>query len=98
MSVHNFLERVAELCVARHLSERQLFDSAVDLFSEKALSWFRANKGRFNDWQTFTVLLRRHFDPPVRDLTITKSIWQPRQHRDVKVAPRVQVQVRAYVT
>lgn len=64
MSVHNFLERVAELCVARHVSERQLFDSAVDLFSGKALSWFRANKGRFNDWQTLTVLLRRHFEPP----------------------------------
>lgn len=64
LSVHNFLERVAELCVARNVTETQLFSSAIDLFSGRALNWFRANKGRFNDWTSLSDLLRRHFEPP----------------------------------
>jgi len=38
MSVHNFLERATELRLARGVSEVELFDSAIDLFSDKALN------------------------------------------------------------
>jgi len=63
MSVHNFLERATELRLARGLSEAELFDSAIDLFSEKALNWFRVNRDRFNNWQSLSELLTRHFEP-----------------------------------
>lgn len=64
LSVHNFLERVTELRSARNVTERQLFDSAIDLFEGKALNWYRANKDRFNDWNSLAELLQRHFAPP----------------------------------
>lgn len=64
LSLHNFLERVTELRVARHVTEKQLFDSAIDLFEGRALNWFRANKGRFNNWSEMVDLLRLHFEPP----------------------------------
>ena len=64
LSVHNFLERVEELRLARNMSEKQVFDAAIDLFNGKALNWFRANRTRFYDWTGLTNLLRRHFEPP----------------------------------
>lgn len=74
MSVHNFLERATELRLARGLSEAELFDSAIDLFSEKALNWFRANRDRFNDWQSLSELLTRHFEPPDYRARLFKEI------------------------
>lgn len=64
MSVHNFLERVTELCESRHVSKQQVFESAVDLFAGKALTWYRANKHRVHDWNSLTNLLKVHFEPP----------------------------------
>lgn len=49
MSVDAFLERVAELKVSRNSSDRLVFDSAVDLFSGPALSWYRAFRSKFAD-------------------------------------------------
>lgn len=64
MSVHNFLERVTELRVARHVSEKEIFDSAIDLFAGKALNWFRANRTRFTNWKTLSELLVHYYEPP----------------------------------
>lgn len=64
MSVHSFLERAEELRLARGLSERQLYDAAIDLFDNKALLWFRSNRARFNDWHTLKDLLIKHYEPP----------------------------------
>lgn len=64
LTVHNFLERVSELKSARNITEKQLFDSSIDLFEGRALNWFRANKDRFNDWDSLAELLQRHFAPP----------------------------------
>lgn len=64
MSVHAFLERVNELMIARHVSESDLFNSAIDLFSGKALNWFRAYRSRFSNWKELSDLLIQHFQPP----------------------------------
>ena len=63
-SVHGFIERVKELSKARNISDRQLFESAIELFSGKALNWYRANIDRFDDWDSLSELLCRHFEPP----------------------------------
>lgn len=79
LTVHNFLERVLELKTSRHISEKQLFDSAIDLFSGKALIWFRANKSRFHDWEGLSTLLKRHFEPPDYRSRLFKEILERTQ-------------------
>ena len=78
-TVHNFLERVEELRSARNMSIRQLFDSAIDLFSGKALNWFRSNRDRFHDWFSLADLLRRHFEPPDYRARLFKEILERTQ-------------------
>lgn len=64
VTVHNFLERVDELRLARGISELELFESAIDLFEGKALLWYRANRSRFSDWNSLARLLCKHYEPP----------------------------------
>uniref|UniRef100_V5GNH6 Gag polyprotein n=1 Tax=Anoplophora glabripennis TaxID=217634 RepID=V5GNH6_ANOGL len=64
LSVHNFLERVQELSIARNVSVQQVFESAIDLFEGKALLWFRSNKDRVSNWEELRRLLIRHYEPP----------------------------------
>lgn len=63
-SVYSFLERVSELSLARNVSERELFHSALDLFSGKALQWYRSNRTRFSDFYELSTLLISHYGPP----------------------------------
>lgn len=63
MSLGSFLERVNELCVARNVSKSQLFSSAIDLFTDKALIWYRANRNSFVDWNDLVSKLREVFLP-----------------------------------
>lgn len=64
MTVHAFLERVNELKIARRVSEKELFDTAIDLFSGKALNWYRSNRDRFSSWRELADLLTQHHEPP----------------------------------
>lgn len=64
VSVHNFLERVDELKVARNVNDEQLFASAIDLFEGKALLWYRSNRSRFTTWKALASLLSKHYEPP----------------------------------
>lgn len=64
MSLSSFLTRVDELKVARHVSDQELFDSAIDLFTGKALIWYRAMKKNARDWKSLVTLLREQFQPP----------------------------------
>lgn len=79
MSVHGFLERVSELCVARNVSEKELFESAIDLFEGKALNWFRSNRSRFQNWRGLSELLCRHFEPPDYRARLFKEILERTQ-------------------
>lgn len=79
LSVHSFLERVAELRVARNTTEKELFESAIDLFAGKALTWYRANRDRFSDWKSLSQLLTRHFEPPDYKSRLFKEILERTQ-------------------
>lgn len=63
MSLNAFLQRVEELRVARHIDKDELFDTAVDLFREKALIWYRAVRKEANNWEELVKLLREEFQP-----------------------------------
>lgn len=67
MTVNAFLERVEELMVARHVTKEQVFRSALDLFSGKALVWYRANRKKLSDWDELIVALREEFQHPDYD-------------------------------
>ena len=60
LSVHNFLERVDELRSARHVTTRQLFDSAIDLFQGKLLIGLEQTKTDFTIgivWLNYCVVI-----------------------------------------
>ena len=59
--VMSFLDRVDELKVARHISDAELFTSAIDLFEGKALLWFRSVQGRCRNWTELSALPLSHY-------------------------------------
>lgn len=63
MSLSAFLQRVEELRKARNLSIDELFRAGYDLFSGKALTWFRANIKHASDWSSLVKLLREEIHP-----------------------------------
>lgn len=67
MTVNAFLERVEELMIARNVTKEQVFRSALDLFSGRALVWYRANRKNLSDWDELTVALREEFQHPDYD-------------------------------
>lgn len=64
LSVTNFLERIEELRIARNVSTSELYNSAVDLFEDKALVWYRSVRSRCKDWSQLRTLLEQHYLPP----------------------------------
>lgn len=82
MSVSAFLERIEELCIARHVSKRELFDSAIDLFRGQALIWFRANRTEFANWDSLSKELKKQFQPHDYDERLFDEIKRRTQGRD----------------
>lgn len=73
----SFLERVEELRVARHVEKKDLYESAVDLFSGNALSWYRSVKNTVNDWDSLVNLLKQEFLPP----DYVDKVWEQIRNR-----------------
>lgn len=73
-SVKAFLERVSELAIARHVDEAELFQGSLDLFQGAALTWFRANRDKFNTWSDITEALSRDFLPPCYEESLLEQI------------------------
>lgn len=74
LSVMSFLERVEELKIARNVSDQELFHSCIDLFSDKALSWYRSIRTSVSTWQELTILLKRDFLPEDYDECLLSEI------------------------
>lgn len=62
-NLNSFLERVEELAFARNVNRNELFNSAIDLFTGSALTWFRAVRDSVHDWDNLVFLLRNEFLP-----------------------------------
>jgi HPt (histidine-containing phosphotransfer) domain-containing protein len=54
---------VEELAIARNVNKKELFNSAIDLFIDSALTWFRSIRSQVNNWDELVSLLRREFLP-----------------------------------
>lgn len=65
-SARSFLKRVKELQTARvECWIRSFHFSAIDLFEEKTLTWYRSVQSRCQNWQELSELLTRHYLPHI---------------------------------
>lgn len=89
-SVGAFLQRVEELQRARGISETQLFQSAVDLFTGSALVWYRSTVGRISSWSELRKEMKVVFQTPDYDDMLVQEIMSRRQgdheHVDLYIA------------
>lgn len=85
-SVHGFLERAEELRIARNVSKEQLFRSAVDLFEDKALIWYRANRQSFRDWEDLVTKLKQAFLSPDFDDKLFEEIRKRTQGKNENIS------------
>lgn len=74
-SVAAFLQRVEELRRSRGVSTRELFNSAVDLFSGSALVWYRSTLGRIFSWEELCVEMRIVFQSPDHEIRLQQEIF-----------------------
>jgi hypothetical protein len=74
-SIGAFLERVEELRRARGVSQRELFESAVDLFSGPALIWYRSTLARISSWEELCKELRTVFQAPDYEIRLQQEIF-----------------------
>lgn len=91
VSVNAFLERVREYSITRHISEHELFISAVELFSGKALVWYRANREHFHSWFELSQALRYEFQPMDYDYRLLDEIRQRTQGSDESISIYISV-------
>lgn len=57
----SFIEKVEEVSSARNVSKNDLFQSASDLFSDKATFWFHQVKASVNSWDSLVTKLKKDF-------------------------------------
>ncbi|XP_058834322.1 uncharacterized protein LOC131691724 [Topomyia yanbarensis] len=84
LKLNEFLEIVQALSMAEHVSETELFESAVHLFAGPALKWYMTMRttGRLLNWQHLVLELRRSFMHPDLDALIKMKVYQRRQQRN----------------
>lgn len=91
MSLSAFLSRVEELRVARNVTYDQLFSSAFDLFSGRALVWFSAVRRTISSWNELVTHLRTEFQPPNYDEQLFEEMKRRTQGSDETIGMFVAV-------
>jgi len=101
-NLFDFLESIEDLKISRGVTEQQLFNAAVELFSDDARIWFRRNRTGVNNWSELVQLLKQSFLPyhHDRDLQeIVSSTYQkPTENVSVFIAKMEAVFARMAVT
>lgn len=82
ISLSAFLENVEELRESRNVSYDELFAAASDLFTGKALLWFRSIKSRVKNWSQLVLELRLQFLPEDFNDKLFEEIKQRTQGSD----------------
>ncbi|XP_055543099.1 uncharacterized protein LOC129728674 [Wyeomyia smithii] len=82
--LNEFLELVHALAQAEHVSETEIFESAIHLFANSALKWYMTQRatGRLLNWQHLVFELKRTFMHPELDAWIKKKIYHRLQQRN----------------
>lgn len=84
LKLNQFLGMVHAMAVSEHVSEAELYDSAIHLFKGPALQWYMTLRttGRLLNWQHLVLELRRTFMHPDLDTMIKMKIYQRHQFRN----------------
>lgn len=84
LGMNEFLENVNQMALSEHVSEEDLFDSAIHLFDGPALSWYTAmrSQNRLRDWRHLIQELQKAFRHPDLDAVLRVKIYQYRQQRN----------------
>lgn len=83
--VLEFLERLEELCVSRGISSERLFLSAVELFVDDALCWYRGIKNEVRSWEQLKTLLIEEYLPSDYDHRLLQEIRSRTQGADESI-------------
>ncbi|XP_058827433.1 uncharacterized protein LOC131687369 [Topomyia yanbarensis] len=83
LKLNEFLELIQVLSQAEHVSDVELFESAVHLFAGSALKWYMTQRttGRLLNWQHLVFELKRTYMHPDLDALIKMKIYQRRQQK-----------------
>lgn len=81
----SFIEKVEEVASARSVSKTDLFQSASDLFRDKATFWFRQVKSSVNSWDTLVEKLKKDFLPSDYEDEVWNQIKTRKQGRSEPV-------------
>lgn len=74
-SIGSFLQRVEETRGARGVTPEEVFDSAVDLFTGPALTWYRSTHGRISTWERLCEEMKIVFQSPDHDIRLQQEIF-----------------------
>lgn len=85
-SVSAFIERVEELRIARGVTKDQLLQSAVEMFTDDALVWFRSVRDTVVDWDDLVAKLRLTFLPHDYESELWDEIRNRTQHETERVS------------
>lgn len=84
--IFEFLDRIEELRIARGASKVDLLNSAIDIFRDNALLWFRSIKNSIDNWEDLVDLLKKEFLPSHLDFDIWEKIRSRKQSFSEKCA------------
>lgn len=81
-----FLKEIKMRCISEEISERELFRSAIHLFSGRAKDWFieGIENRDFRNWHELKKELKREFLPPDLDFQLEVQATERRQARGEK--------------
>ncbi|XP_028179289.1 uncharacterized protein LOC114366570 [Ostrinia furnacalis] len=85
-SVQDFIVRIEELCLSRNISREKLFNSAVELFTDEALYWYRGTRDQLNSWEYLKASLLEEYLPYDYDHRLLQEIRSRTQGPDESIS------------
>lgn len=80
-----FLQRLEEVATSRGISDSQLFRSAVELFTDDALFWFRGIRSEVDSWTELKQVLLAEYLPADYDYRLLREIRSRTQGPDESI-------------
>lgn len=84
LNLNEFLFKVKCLALSERVSDAELFDSALHLFSGPALNWYHSMRstGRLYNWDHLVMELRSAFVHPDLDNLVKMKVYMRKQQRN----------------
>lgn len=82
LSISDFLTQVTLMARADSVSERELFLSAIHLFTGSARNWYVAFEKYYDNWQQLVHALKEQFLPHESDLYLLREAESRKQRSD----------------